>query len=158
MKILVHGYTLISGKTASNEGEYYSSQEQDRQCTCNITLRHIHETTVAVESNEYYIILCMCVTESMQVCVRPCVGVGARVQTCACVCVGLLIQCAMRRRHIFCALSCCIIFLILSHKWHNPCGICDGQNAVGQVFLLMVRSFPVSVILPIFCTLSFSYH
>ena len=29
--------------------------KQDRQCTYNITLRHVSATTVAVESRKYYI-------------------------------------------------------------------------------------------------------
>ena len=34
--------------------------QQYRQCTCNVTFRGVHETTVTVE-NQYYIFLCVCV-------------------------------------------------------------------------------------------------
>jgi hypothetical protein len=33
-------------------------EKQDRRCLCNV--RRVHETTVAVESNKYYIHLCVC--------------------------------------------------------------------------------------------------
>ena len=33
--------------------------KQDRQCTCNVMMRCVHETTVAVVSNKYYIFLCV---------------------------------------------------------------------------------------------------
>ena len=92
----------------------------EEQCTHNVLLTRVHETTVAVYSNKYYIFLCVCVCvraradEGMRVCVcilararaRVCVGgVGVRKPACACACVGLFIQHASRRRHIFCALS-----------------------------------------------------
>ena len=95
--------------------EEKSKIQQDRQCTCNVILRRVHETTVAVESNKFYIFLCMCVrarvgeTMRMHACVRVCVyvwvGEGARARACACARVGLLIQYTMHRRHIVCVLS-----------------------------------------------------
>ena len=36
-----------------------SHYKQDRQCTCNVTTKRFHETTVAVEK-KYYIFLCVC--------------------------------------------------------------------------------------------------
>jgi hypothetical protein len=33
---------------------------------CNVTMRRVHETTVAVESNKYYIFLCVRVRASMR--------------------------------------------------------------------------------------------
>ena len=73
------------------------SLKQDRQCTYNVTLRRLHETIVAVESNKYYIFLCV------RVCARASTHIQAR--TCACARVGLLIKYATRRRHIVCVLS-----------------------------------------------------
>ena len=73
--------------------------KQDRQCTCNVTLRCVHETTFALKSNEYYIFLCLVVcvcargllpvAEYMRVraCVRVCVG--GEVSGCGCTNVGV---------------------------------------------------------------------
>jgi hypothetical protein len=57
----------------------------------NVTLRPVQGTIAAVESNKYYIFLCVCVRP------RACVVVGARARTCACSRVALLIQHATHR-------------------------------------------------------------
>jgi hypothetical protein len=99
------------------------SLKQEMQCTYDVTLRCLHETIVAVESNKYYIFLCVCVRACvvgtragedmlMSTCVLcVCVCAYARAsthtqaRTCACARVGLLIQYATRRRHIVRVLS-----------------------------------------------------
>ena len=48
--------------------------KQDRQCVHNVALRRVYETTVAVESNKYYIFLCVFV----------CVCVCARARVLGC--------------------------------------------------------------------------
>ena len=50
----------------------FSWGKQEGQCTCNVTLMRVHETTVAVESNQYYIFVCVCVC----VCVSGCRCMG----------------------------------------------------------------------------------
>jgi hypothetical protein len=56
--------------------------KQNRQCTCNIILRRVHETTVAVESNQYYMYLRVRtrarvhVVDSMRMHARVCVVGG----------------------------------------------------------------------------------
>jgi hypothetical protein len=42
---------------------------------CYVTSRHVHKTTVAVESNKYFIFLCV------SVCVHMCMGEG--------ICIGV---------------------------------------------------------------------
>jgi hypothetical protein len=76
---------------------------------CNVTLMHIHKTTVAMEINKYYIFLCVCVC----VRARACVCVGAQARACACVRVGFLIQYATHRCHIVCVLSGSTIFFYI---------------------------------------------
>ena len=46
--------------------------KQDRQCTHIVTLRRVHQTIVAVESNKNYILLCVCMLT------RACVHVGTQ--------------------------------------------------------------------------------
>jgi hypothetical protein len=67
---------MFRAKAVENKREYVH---------CNVTFRRVHETTLAVESNKYYIFLC-CVRACervregmrMRACVRPCVGVHER--------------------------------------------------------------------------------
>ena len=68
--------------------------KQDRQCTCNVKLRRLHETTVAVETQRYYIFLCMCVS----------VFVSVDSRACACARVALFIQHATSRYIVICDL------------------------------------------------------
>jgi hypothetical protein len=82
-------------------------EQQDRQCTYNITLRRVRGTMVAVESNKQYKFVCVC----------GCPGAWAC--ACACVHVTLLIQHASRMRHIvtsFVAPQAPPHFSTLSHK------------------------------------------
>jgi hypothetical protein len=72
--------------------------KQDRQCTYNVTLRRVHEPIVAVNSNKYYILVCVCMLT--QACVRACGYTNAWACACAYVHIALLIQHATRRRHI----------------------------------------------------------
>jgi hypothetical protein len=53
------------------------------QCTYNLTLSRVHETTVAWKSNRYYIFLCVCVYACVNAYVCVC-GVGKRAPVCAC--------------------------------------------------------------------------
>jgi hypothetical protein len=81
--------------------EFQAIMKPDGQCMCKVTIKHIHETPVAVESNRYYISLsrvraCMCV------CMWECGWVGKH--------VALLIQYATFRHHIICVLSGCTTF------------------------------------------------
>ena len=39
---------------------YGYNQKQEKQCTCNVTLRRVHATTVAVESSIKYSSVCVC--------------------------------------------------------------------------------------------------
>ena len=63
------------------------SCKQDNQCTCNVTMRRVHVTIVAVESKKFYIFVCECTL--------ACVSPGAKRQH-----VFLLIQHVTRMRHI----------------------------------------------------------
>jgi hypothetical protein len=90
----------------------HCEDKQERQRTCNITLRCIHRTTGAMESNKHYIFLCVCV----------CVwggGMGARVWVCAC----LLIQCAAYRCHTVCVLSHSTVFFDITW-WPAQFNVC----------------------------------
>ena len=60
---------MFRAKAVENKREYVH---------CNVTLRRVHGTTLAVESNKYYIFLC-CV----RACVRASVCGGARARACA---------------------------------------------------------------------------
>ena len=51
-----------------------------RQCTCNVTLRQVHESLLQWKSNKYYIFVCLCVF--FKAC--ECVWVGYRTPACAC--------------------------------------------------------------------------
>jgi hypothetical protein len=53
-------------------------KKKARQCTYSVTMRRVHETTVTVKSNKYYVFLCLCVRAIQCVRVPACVGVGAR--------------------------------------------------------------------------------
>ena len=61
--------------------------QQDRQCTCYVTLRRVRRTTVAVERNKYYVFLCVCVRAFLSMCVSVCVCVCARARSFICVCL-----------------------------------------------------------------------
>ena len=52
--------------------------KQDRQCTYNVTLRGVHESTLAVESSKCFIFLWVCVS------VRACTRARGRVHARAC--------------------------------------------------------------------------
>jgi hypothetical protein len=67
-------------------------KQQDTQCTYNVTWRRIRESLLQSKRNKYYIFVCACV------CAR--VRVPGRVGVCTCVHVVLLIQHAIRMRHI----------------------------------------------------------
>ena len=61
--------------------------QQYRQCTCNVTLKPVYETIVAVEKQQVlYIAVCTCVRA------RVCVDVGALARACSCARVNSLIQ------------------------------------------------------------------
>ena len=75
--------------------------KQDKQCTCNVTIRRFLVTIVAMEKQNYYIFFCVC---------------GA------CVRVALLIQHATHVRHIvtsFVASLAPAHFSSLSSKRHD---------------------------------------
>jgi hypothetical protein len=94
-----------------------SIPQQDSQCTCNVTLRRVRETTAAV-GKQYYIFLCV----HVHACVRACGCPGAWVYVCACACVPLIIQQAKRMRHIllsFVASLAPINFSTLFRKQHD---------------------------------------
>ena len=61
----------VSGLSADKTG--------NRQCTCDVTMRRVHGTTVAVEGHTYSIFLCVCARSRvregthMRACVRVCV-------------------------------------------------------------------------------------
>ena len=70
---------------------------QDGQCTCNVTLRHVHETIVAMEM-QYYILLCVyvwgggdaparvlsaCANMRAAVCDCGCTGAGVCLRSCS---------------------------------------------------------------------------
>jgi hypothetical protein len=63
--------------------------EQDRQCTHAVILRRVHEITVAEESNQNYIFMCVCVSACVCLCVfvGACGWVGECWCTTACVCL-----------------------------------------------------------------------
>ena len=89
--------------------------EQERQCTYNVTLKSVHETTV-VESYNYYKRDCVCAC----VCVCECSGAWA----CECLCarVSLLIQNATHMRQIvtsFMVPLAQLCFSTLSHIRHS---------------------------------------
>ena len=48
--------------------EQRRESETDKQFTYNVTSRRVHETTVAVDNNQYYIFLCVCVCVRVSVC------------------------------------------------------------------------------------------
>ena len=56
------------------------NSKQDKQCTCNVTLRCVHETIVAWKKKKYYILVCVC--RLARACVRACVWVPGRVGAC----------------------------------------------------------------------------
>ena len=72
--------------------------KQDRQCTHNVTLRRVYETTVTVEKQLVLHILCACerIGECMSVLACMCVHGSER--------VALIIQHATYMRHIACGL------------------------------------------------------
>jgi hypothetical protein len=83
-------------------------------CTCNVTLRRVHETIVTVEE-KYVRVTCFCVRVCgthgwVRACMIMCVCVGARALACACARVALLIQHATRRHIAICGLSESSIF------------------------------------------------
>ena len=79
---------------------------------------NVHETTVAMQSNKYYIFVFVC----MCVCARVSEWVGGWVwvqkRGCARARVGLLIQYATSRSHTVCIPSDSVIFSDISHKRH----------------------------------------
>jgi hypothetical protein len=85
-----------------------AGKKQDGQCTYNVTLRSLRENIVTVK-NQYTLHICVCVC------------VSARVLACACTRVALLIQRAIRMRHVmsFVAVLAPPYFSMLSHKWHD---------------------------------------
>jgi hypothetical protein len=86
-------------------------KEQGSHCTCKVTLRRVHETTVACKGNKYYIFLCVCA----RACVYVCVWVHGRGRVLAL--LTLLIQHATRKHHsVICGLSGSTIMFTLSHK------------------------------------------
>ena len=71
-------FTIIVAIISSCLFAQYFKFSQDRQRTCAATLRRVHETIVAAESNNYY---------TFCVCVCACVHAWVRVCVCVCGCV-----------------------------------------------------------------------
>ena len=65
-------------------------EQQDRQCTYNVTLRRFRESLLPWKSNKYYILMCACVLARL----------GEWACACACVRVALLMQHATRMRRV----------------------------------------------------------
>jgi hypothetical protein len=63
--------------------------KQDRQCTCNVTLRRVRVTLLPWKNKTCHMFRCLCVA----------VGARARARTGACARVALIIQHATRRRY-----------------------------------------------------------
>jgi hypothetical protein len=108
--------------------------KKERQCMCNVTFRHIHETTVTVESNKYKVVQ---IWPGLFVCKQVTVCPGhiwttlyyIFLHVCVCKCMSMdmcLLACrlAYSVRHVHA--PCCLrplwphhIFLTLSHNLHN---------------------------------------
>jgi hypothetical protein len=80
---------------------YQKEPNQERQCTCNVILRRVHETTVAVVSSKYYIFLraraCVCVCVFVGECKR--LRASEWTRACACARVALSMRHAKSMRH-----------------------------------------------------------
>ena len=92
--------------------------KEDTQCTCNVKLRSVRETIVAIETSMYYILLCVRAWVWAYVCVCVLVGVAARARVCGRARVDLVIQYATRMRHIASSLAP-PYFSTLSHQRHD---------------------------------------
>ena len=101
--------------------------KKDRQCTHNVTFRHVYETIVAVGKQQVlqivlrvrarpWVRIFVCVRASgcvhVFVCARVCVCERGR--ACSCALVAILIQNVMRRCHVVCGFSLSTFFGIIS--------------------------------------------
>jgi hypothetical protein len=84
-----------------------------REITCNITLRRVYDTIVAIEKQEV-----------LRISVFVCVCVDARGLVCACTRVALLIQLITPAILSSAASLALLYFLTLSHKRHDSSEKC----------------------------------
>ena len=108
----IRGRTVVSSENHTQH-RHAACRQQDVKCTSNITLRCVHETTVAV--GKYYILLLLCV------CVCVCVCVGGCGCECGCGCKGsgmCFRACNLTNPECNAPPYCHLqpYFLILSHK------------------------------------------
>jgi hypothetical protein len=84
--------------------------KQQTLCTYNVTLRRVYEMIVAVESNKYYIFLCVCVCIPRAL---QCVRAGVCVRASMCVCVWTVGGCGWKSAVV--CLRPCTFFYPVCH-------------------------------------------